>query len=92
MQKLRAMFIPWLVLGHLQKVGLKWDKRKVELQKWNNSVGDKIERKLKKELANAESVIDVQFYNQVNGEYNVQLINSRRLVVNLSSGECSCRW
>ena len=50
MRKLRAMSIPWLVLGHLQKVGLKWDKRKGELQKWSNSVGNRIERKLKKEL------------------------------------------
>jgi len=53
MRKLQAVSIPWLVLGHLQKVGLKWDKRKGELQKWSNSVGDIIERKLKKELANA---------------------------------------
>ena len=55
----------WLVLGHLQKVGLKWDKRKGELQKWNNSVGNGIERKLKKELIYAKSVIDVQLYSRV---------------------------
>ena len=30
MRKLHVMSIPWLVLGHLQKVGLKWDKRKAE--------------------------------------------------------------
>ena len=33
MRKLPAMSIPWLVLGHLQKVGMKWDNRKGELQK-----------------------------------------------------------
>jgi len=49
-----------LVLGHLQKVGLKLDKRKAEIQKWANNVGDRIEKKLSKELANADSVIDVQ--------------------------------
>ena len=33
MRKLRAISIPWLVIGHLQKVGLKWDKRKVDVEK-----------------------------------------------------------
>ena len=86
------MPIPWLVLGHLQKVGQKWDKRKEELQKWTNSVGGRIEKKLKKELAYADAVIDVQAYNRVSGEYSVQLSNSRRLVVKLTKSQCSCRW
>jgi len=92
MQKLRAMSIPWMVLVYVEKVGSKWDKRKGELQKWSNGVGDRIEKMLKKELANAESVIDVQLYNQVSGEYSIQLNNSRCLVVKLRRGECSCRW
>jgi len=33
MQNLRAMSIPCWVIGHLQKLGKKWDKQKVELQK-----------------------------------------------------------
>ena len=57
-------------------MGLKYDKRKAELEKWKNSVRDKIESKLKKELAKAESVIDVQIYNRVTSEYSVQLSNS----------------
>jgi len=81
-----------MVLVYVEKVGSKWDKRKGELQKWSNGVGDRIEKMLKKELANAESVIDVQLYNQVSGEYSIQLNNSRCLAVNLRRGECSCRW
>ena len=91
-KKLRVMSILWLVLGHLQKVGVKWDKRKAEMQKWANNVGDRIQKKLKKELANADSVIDVQAYNRSCGEFSVQLSNSHRVVVTLSKGECSCRW
>jgi len=71
MRKLQRMSIPWLVLGHLQKVGMKWDNRKAELQKWGNGVGNRIEKKLKKELVYAESVIDVQLYGGVSGEYSV---------------------
>jgi len=92
MRNLRAMSILWLVIGHLQKLGKKWDKRKTELQKWENSVGNRIENKLKRELEDAESVIDVQLYNRVSGEYSVQLSNSRRLVVNLVNSTCSCQW
>ena len=92
MRKLRAMSIPWLLLGHQQKVGLKWDRRKAEMQKWANNVGDRIEKKLSKELAYADSVVDVQMYDRASGEYSVHLSNSRRLVVTLSKGECTCRW
>ena len=63
----------WLVLGYIQKVGMKWDKRKVELEKWKNSVGNKIESKLKKELAKTKSTIDVQIYNWITSEYSVHL-------------------
>ena len=71
---------------------MKWDKRKEELQKWTNGVGNRIEHNLKAELLYTESVIDVQLYSRLTGEYSVQLSNSRHLVVNLSGGECSCRW
>jgi len=37
---------------------------------------------LKKELANVESVIDIQLYNGFSGEYSVQVSNSRWLVLN----------
>jgi len=88
MSKLWAMPIPWLILGHIQKLGLKWDKRKEKLQKLNDSASNKIEMKLMKELANVESLIDVQLYNRV----SVQLSNNWCLVANLSSRECNCSW
>ena len=71
---------------------MKWEKRKAELQKWDNGVGNRIEKKLKKELLYAESVIEVQLYSRLTGKYSVQLSSSRRLVVNLCRGECTCRW
>ena len=43
MLSLRSMPIPWLVIGHIQKIGLKYDKRKKEMQLWKNGVGSKIE-------------------------------------------------
>jgi len=64
------------------------DKRKVKLQKLNDSASNKIEMKLMKELANVESLIDVQLYNRV----SVQLSNNWCLVANLSSRECNCSW
>jgi len=92
MQNLRTLSVPWLMIGHLQKLGKKWDKQKMELQKWENSVGCRIENKLKRELEGAESVINVQLYSRVIGEYSVQLSNSRCLVVNLMNRTCSCGW
>jgi len=92
MRKLRSLSIPWLLLGHTQKLGQKWDKQKAELEKWGNEVGVRMEKKLKRANEEADSVIDVQVYNGGGGEYTVQLSNSRRLVVNLTNGTCSCRW
>ena len=62
------------------------------MQKWENSVGNKIESKLKKEFANVKSLIDVQLYNRVSGKYSVQLSNNWRLVVNLTNREYNCMW
>ena len=44
MRSLRTMTIPWLVIGHLQKLGLKYDKRKLEFKKWKNRVGPRVEK------------------------------------------------
>ena len=33
---LRCMPIPWLVIGHIQKIGLKYDKGTKEMQLWKN--------------------------------------------------------
>jgi len=89
-RKLRPLSIPWLLTGHMQKLGQKWDKRKAEVDKLVNNVGGRIEKKLKRAYDEAESVIDVQMYNSARGEYAVHLSNSHRLVVNLSNGTCSC--
>ena len=87
-----ADVIPWLVSGHLQKLGLKVDKRKTELQKGKNGVGGRIEMKLRKTLANIGCVADVKLFNTALGEYGVSLTNNRSLVVNLARRTCSCRW
>ncbi|KAJ8436061.1 hypothetical protein Cgig2_000357 [Carnegiea gigantea] len=55
----------------------KSDKRKTEMQKWGNGVAIRIENNLRKELEAAKSVIHIETYNRVRGEYNVQLSNSR---------------
>jgi len=46
------MSIPWLVSGHIQKLDLKFDKQKTELEKWKNGAGDRIEKKLKRIVVN----------------------------------------
>ena len=86
------MSIPWLLTGHIQKLGQKWDKQKAEVEKWVNVVGGRIKKELKRAYDEAESVIDVQLYNSGRGEYAIQLSNGRWLVVNLTNGTCSCRW
>jgi len=92
MCSLRRMSIPWLVSGHIQKLGLKVDKRKMELEKLKNGVGDRIEKKLRKTLANIGSVVDVELFNTALGEYGVLLTNNHSLVVNLAERKCSCKW
>ncbi|KAJ8430529.1 hypothetical protein Cgig2_012928 [Carnegiea gigantea] len=80
-----------VVSGHIQKLGLKVDKRKAELQKWKNGVGDRVEKKLRKTLANIGSVADVKLLNTALGKYGVLLMNNRSLVVNLAERKCSCK-
>jgi len=92
MCSLQRMSIPWLVSGHIQKVGLKVDKRKTELEKWKNGVGDRIEMKLRKTLGNIGFVADVKLFNMALGEYGVLLTINRSLVVNLAQRTCSCKW
>ena len=92
MRSLRSMPIPWLVMGHIQKVGLKFEKRKKEMQQWKNGVRGRIERKLRDTLALAGSVMEITLFSSTNGEYGLQLTNKRRLVVNLTRRTCSCRW
>ncbi|KAJ8434229.1 hypothetical protein Cgig2_005908 [Carnegiea gigantea] len=76
---------------HIQKLSLKVDKRKTELEKWENGVGDRIEKKLRKTLANIGSVADVKLFNTALGEYGVLLMNNRSLVMNLAERKCSCK-
>ncbi|KAJ8425362.1 hypothetical protein Cgig2_032878 [Carnegiea gigantea] len=74
------------------KLNLKVDKRMMELEKWKNGVGDRIDKKLRKTLGNIGSVADVKVFNTALGEYGVPLINNRSLVVNLAERKCSCKW
>ncbi|KAJ8437858.1 hypothetical protein Cgig2_002992 [Carnegiea gigantea] len=69
-----------VVVEECMKLGLKFDKQKTELEKWKNSVGDRIEKKLRKTLANIGSVADVKLFNTVLREYGVLLTNNRSLV------------
>ena len=89
---LRCMPIPWLVIGHIQKIGLKYDKRKKEMQLWKNGMGSKIEGILRETLGLVGSVMEFALLSLTNGEYRVQLTNNRRLVVNLTRRTCSCTW
>ncbi|KAJ8444428.1 hypothetical protein Cgig2_005950 [Carnegiea gigantea] len=79
-------------LSMLQKLGLKVNKWKTQLQKWKNGVGERIEMKLWKTLANIGSGADVKLVNTALGEYGVLLTNNRSLVVNLARRACSCKW
>ncbi|KAJ8429581.1 hypothetical protein Cgig2_023787 [Carnegiea gigantea] len=75
-----------------QKLGLKLDRQKTELEKWKNGVGDRIEKKLRKRLGNIDSVADVKLLNTALGEYGVLLMNNHSLVVTLAKRKCSCKW
>jgi len=92
MCSLRRMSILWLVSGHIQDLGLKVDKQKMELGKWKNGVGDRTKMKLTKTLANISSAVDVKLLNTALGEYGVLFMNNRCLVVNLAERTCSCKW
>jgi len=70
------MPIPWLVIGHIQKIGLKYDKRKKEMQLWKNGVGSKNERKLRDILGLVGSVMEITLLSSTTGEYEVQLTNN----------------
>ena len=89
---LRQMSIPSLISGHLQKLGCKMDRRKHDVEKWKNGVGERVEKALKKIYAKIGSVINVQRYNRGIGEYSVTLTNNRCVVVKLSEMTCSCKW
>ncbi|KAJ8423071.1 hypothetical protein Cgig2_009340 [Carnegiea gigantea] len=53
------------------------DRRKLELQKWNNDVGERIEDKLKVNHKKLACVTEVVQYVCGMGEYSMQLTNSR---------------
>ncbi|KAJ8435885.1 hypothetical protein Cgig2_010918 [Carnegiea gigantea] len=79
-------------LSWRNKLDLKVDKRKMELEKWRNGGGDRIEMKLRKTLGNIGSVADVKLFNTAPGKYGVLLTINRSLVVNLAQRTCSCKW
>ena len=77
------MPVPWLVSGHLEKLGKKMDQHKTEMLKWKNGVGERIEQKLADTYKKMGCIAAVECYNFMLGEYSVELTNSRRLVVKL---------
>ena len=83
------MSISCLTQAHIQKIELKMGKRKLELQKWKNDVGQRIEEKLKVNHEKSACVTEVVKHVSSMGEYSVQLTNSRMLVVNLSNRTCT---
>jgi len=85
------MSIPWLVIGDLQKLGLKLDKQKVELQELKNGVGERVEKKLQTTLGQIRPMLEIKLFNTSLGEYGVELPSIRRLVVNLSQRTCSSK-
>jgi len=92
MCSLRKMPISWLVSGHLQKLGIKFEKQKMEMQNWKNVVGEKVETKLHTTLGQIGAVSEIKLFNTALKEYGVELTNSRRLVVSLSRRTRSCKW
>ena len=75
--------MPWLVSGHLEKPGKKMDQYKMEMLKWKNGLGERIEQKLADTYKKMGCIAAVECYNFMLGEYSVELTNSRRLVVKL---------
>jgi len=86
------MPIPWLVIRHLQKMGLKFYKRKKEMQQWKNGVGTKIEGKLREALRLVGTVMDFTLFSSTSGEYGVQLTNNQQVVVNITRRTCNSMW
>jgi len=40
------VLVPWLVSGHLEKLGKKLDKHKQDIEKWKKGVGERIKQKI----------------------------------------------
>jgi len=87
------MPVPWLVSGHLEKLGKKFRKHKEDIEKWANGVGERIEQTIADAYKQMGCVAAVECYNMQLGEYSVVLTNSRKLVVKLGSQMCTCqKW
>jgi len=91
MRRLRPMPVPWLVSGHLEKLGKKFGKHKENIEKWTNGVGERIEQRIADAYKQIGCVAAVECYSMLLGEYSVVLTNSRKLVVKLGSQTCMCR-
>ena len=85
------MPVPWLVSGHLEKLGKKMDKHKQEVVQWKNGVGDRIEQKLVDTYQKMGCIAAVECYSMMLGQYSMELTNSWKLVVKLGEQTCTCR-
>ena len=71
MLKLRHLSILCLVQGHIQKLSLKIDERKMELKKWKNGVGQRIKEKLKINHEKLACVTELVKYVTDMGKYSM---------------------
>jgi len=91
MRRLRPMPVPWLVSGHLEKLGKKFGKHKEAIDKWVSWFGERIEQKIAETYKQMGCVAVVECYSMLLGEYSAVLTNSRKLVVKLGCRMCTCR-
>ena len=69
---LRQMSIPYLVSGHIQKLGKKMDIRKGTVEKWKHGVGERIEKNLTSTLERIGFVVNVEMYSRSLGKYSAK--------------------
>jgi len=87
------MLVPWLISGHLEKLGKKFGEHNEDIDKWVNGVGERIEQKVADTYKQMGCVAVVECYSMLLGEYSVVLTNSWKLVVKLGCQMCTCgKW
>ncbi|KAJ8428406.1 LOW QUALITY PROTEIN: hypothetical protein Cgig2_024552 [Carnegiea gigantea] len=72
-------------------LGKKMDHHKMEMLKWKNGVGERIEQKLADTYKKMGCIAAVECYSLMLSEYSIELTNSRRLVVKRGQQTCTYR-